>query len=1087
VKTTVLFFLLAVMMWCMEVHAYTRQAYIVDAGFSTANIGKNLAWFEDKAGDLTIDDIIREPVRSRFNHSMQENPGFGFRNSVIWVRFTIANDTGVAREFYVEQAYPLIDDLRFYTPREQQYSETVTGDMHPFSKRPIIYRTLVFPLQVKANSESTCFLRYHTSSSINIELILRSPEAFVRHVYNDTSLRWMFYGLLIVMALYNLFLFASIRDTSYLYYVMFIISFTLFFMALDGITFQSFWPDSLWWANYCVVVFEGCSVATYSLFVWKFIPLVKKMTVPRAVFLVITALCISFILLALAIDGYAFGIKALTVLAGVSSLWALVYISITAFLFKIREARLFFFSFVVFLIAAFNYALLKFALVPNNFFTTNGITIGFAFAAIQLSLALADRINVMGKELLNLNTGLEQKVEERTHDLAQANERLKEIDKLKTNFFANISHEIRTPLTLILSPLESALQGDYGKKFNREFLESIHRNAVRLLRLINNILDFAKIEEGRMIIQVREVDLAALVKNYITTISSAAESRGITLSFTSSVDSLPFFLDIEKADKIAMNLFSNALKFTERGGAIVVSLYADILNCYLEVADTGAGIPSEKIPSIFDRFTQADSSSTRKYEGTGIGLSLVKELVELHGGHITVESRFIGEHPQDHGTRFTISFPRGKEHLLGRYDVEFITGSELEESVTDSKRVLGMRELIDLQEPGAAPAERAPGEERAAKLHKVLVVEDNVDMRNFLGGLLCKYYTVAFAVDGRDGLEKIRSLQPDIIITDVMMPNMDGYQMTKHIKENSILKRIPVLMLTAKSDIAQKIEGLEYGADDYLTKPFNSKELQVRIKNLIGKRDYEKVMEIRQQEITSELKTARLLQQNLLPEMIPEIPGYRFHVAYIPMDLVGGDFYDIKIDDRRIKLFIADVSGHGLPGAFLATITKIALESIGSRNTPRQVLELLNDVVKRSTVENKYVSTFYCTIDRSTNMMRYSNAGQIPPLVYRQQSDEFFELMTKGTPLGWFKELNLEEKEILLTSGDRVLFYTDGIVESRDPSGNLFGFDRFMEFIRSEKKLPPEQFTDRLLAELKKFTGSNAFKDDLCLLVVDIL
>jgi len=293
-------------------------------------------------------------------------------------------------------------------------------------------------------------------------------------------------------------------------------------------------------------------------------------------------------------------------------------------------------------------------------------------------------------------------------------------------------------------------------------------------------------------------------------------------------------------------------------------------------------------------------------------------------------------------------------------------------------------------------------------------------------------------------------------------------------------------MITARSEITNKIEGLESGADDYLTKPFNSRELLARIRTLLKTRGYEKEISQRNFEIEQEMGVARLLQHRLLPERMIDISGYSSHALYIPMDIVGGDFYDYTIREQYIDLFIADVSGHGLPGAFLAMMTKMSLESVTERQLTNQTLSLVNDVICRSTVNSNFVTAFLCRIDSSTNILKYSNAGHIPPLVYRKKSSEFFELKAKGKPLGWFKNTPIEENEFHLLSGDRLILFTDGITECENRDEELFGDDRFKEFIISCADLSAEKFCTALIHHLKGFSESDKFNDDLTLLVFDV-
>jgi adenylate cyclase len=492
---------------------------------------------------------------------------------------------------------------------------------------------------------------------------------------------------------------------------------------------------------------------------------------------------------------------------------------------------------------------------------------------------------------------------------AQSNTHLQELDHLKSNFFANISHEIRTPLTLILSPVESVLQGDYGKKIDRKFFENLQRNAIRLLKLINNLLDFSKIEAGRMGLKVQESDIVHFIKTYVGSVHSAADSKGIALNFVSVSDEVLLYFDKEKMDKIIMNLFSNALKFTDKGGAIKIVVKDTEKDCIIEFTDTGVGVPADKLTSIFDRFSQADSSSTRKFEGTGIGLALAKELVELHGGTISVKSRYIDDNTNDHGTTFTVIIPRGKDHLSANENVEYLESEELDEAVTDH-RFAGMREMTELRTSGAN--ESADSNPRLSgapplpgKVHLItlLIVEDNPDMRNFLTFLLQDHYTVHTAENGEEGLRKARELHPDLIVSDVMMPVMNGYEMTQKIKEDEELKRTPVLMLTAKAEIANKIEGLEYGADDYLTKPFNSKELLTRIKSLLKINmlqrellDLNQNLEIKVREQLNTIMKGDELKRYLPPQLVDSIVKGEKHVTF-------------ENERRKLTIFFSDIKG----------------------------------------------------------------------------------------------------------------------------------------------------------------------------------
>lgn len=668
--------------------------------------------------------------------------------------------------------------------------------------------------------------------------------------------------------------------------------------------------------------------------------------------------------------------------------------------------------------------------------------------------------------------------EEERHDLEEA----------KTRFFSNISHEIRTPLTLMLGPIESVLQGNYDGEVGGEFFENLHRNTLSLLKLVNNLLDFSKIEAGRMTMRVLEGDIVSFARGYLTSMETVGKTRKIEMRFNSSADSIMLYFDPERLDKVFMNLLSNAFKFTEAGDVITITVSEDDDNCRVKVADTGEGIPEKSLGAIFERFNQADTASTRRHQGTGIGLALAKELVEMHGGTITAESRYIAEFPDNHGSIFTIALPKGRTHFENRTQVEIVENTGLDAFVKDY-RVIGIREMAELKNDDTAPArseniEHFPirGDEKS-----ILVVEDNADMRNFLKILLQKKYRVILAENGEEGILCARTHRPKLIITDVMMPVMSGFEMTAIIKNDEELKTTPVIMLTADTELVSKVAGLEFGADDYLHKPFNSIELMTRISSLLKNYEYQQIISSRNREIESELDVARMLQLRLLPASLPEIPGYNIHVLCISMDKVGGDFYDIERREDSVDIFIADVCGHGLPGAFLATVTKISFENITTRTTPANVMFLLNDVIRRYTVNSNFVTAFYAAIDITTRVIRYSCGGHVTPLLYRRKNDEFIELKAKGTLLGIFKNIKIEEKMIQLESGDRVFFYTDGITECTNPATVFFDEFRLRKSIKEHAGKTAEEFSHELMKELEAFKGEKTFDDDITMVVLDVL
>jgi len=407
-------------------------------------------------------------------------------------------------------------------------------------------------------------------------------------------------------------------------------------------------------------------------------------------------------------------------------------------------------------------------------------------------------------------------------------EKIREVDSIKSRFFANISHEFRTPLTLILGPVKQITEKIRDDKIKNE-LGIVHRNASRLLQLVNQLLDLSKLESGKLKLEASLGNIVSFVKGIALSFESLSESKDISLKIQPEKEFIELYFDKEKMTKILSNILSNAFKFTQEEGKITISIKEKpTLNSpkgvkeggsvEIRIRDTGIGIPQSEIPKLFDRFYQVDSSLTKEYEGTGIGLALTKELVELHHGSISVESE-IGK-----WTEFKIYLPLGKEHLKNDeiipYEIE--KPEELEELFDEGNFNIyskvsdeTSREIIDNSK------------------NIVLVVEDNYDMREYIKEFLSKDYLVEEAVNGEQGVRKAEKIIPDLIISDMMMPKMDGNELTRILKNDEKTSHIPIIILTAKSGQENKLEGLKTGADDYLTKPFDIKELQIRIENLI--------------------------------------------------------------------------------------------------------------------------------------------------------------------------------------------------------------------------------------------------------------
>jgi PAS domain S-box-containing protein len=406
---------------------------------------------------------------------------------------------------------------------------------------------------------------------------------------------------------------------------------------------------------------------------------------------------------------------------------------------------------------------------------------------------------------------------------------LAELDRAKTVFFSNVSHEFRTPLTLMLGPLEETLSNATGlNPGDREQLTTVHRNSLRLLKLVNTLLDFSRIEAGRIQAVYQPTDLAKLTADLAGMFRSATDRAGLRLVVDCHPLSETAYVDPEMWEKIVLNLLSNAFKFTFEG-EIAVALRNSPDRIELEIRDTGTGIPTDELPHIFERFHRVQGAKGRTYEGSGIGLSLVQELVALHGGTIQVNSIV------DKGTSFTVSIPTGSAHLPSDRVKATRTLTSTAMGATPYIEEI-LRWLPEKSREGAESRDSAPSLDfyRQTKplslpTARILLADDNADMRDYLQRLLGQQYEVEAVIDGMAALAAVRQQQPDLVLTDVMMPGLDGFGLLRALRANPQTKELPIILLSARAGEESRIQGLEAGADDYLIKPFSARELLARV------------------------------------------------------------------------------------------------------------------------------------------------------------------------------------------------------------------------------------------------------------------
>ena len=433
----------------------------------------------------------------------------------------------------------------------------------------------------------------------------------------------------------------------------------------------------------------------------------------------------------------------------------------------------------------------------------------------------------------------------------KANEELKELDKTKTRFFSNVSHELRSPLTLILGPLEILLSGKEEKN-SRQLLEAMEANARRLLRQVNTLLDFAKIDAGKLQCKYSYGNLGKLLMQLAVAAGPSADKNNIALPLEAIKETPDSIMDSEKIETIAANLLSNAIKFTPEGGQISIRNGYDENIIWFEVEDTGAGIPKDQLETIFERFLQVEDSLSRRNEGTGLGLAMVRELTKMHGGNVTIKS-MVGK-----GTIFHVELPRQPEmkplerrRIIGRRRHDQLANERTLSMLGTTYEEKGSNKTLLADVAGAKLVGQVQEQIASPDALLVLVVDDNPDMRTFIARSLASEYQIEMAENGIEALKAARKRCPDLIISDIMMPKMDGYEFCRQIRKDPFLSKIPVILATSKGGGEAVVEGLAVGANDYLAKPFEIRELLARVQAQLRTRQLERNLNERESRLAA--------------------------------------------------------------------------------------------------------------------------------------------------------------------------------------------------------------------------------------------
>ncbi len=797
----------------------------------------HLSVLVDPGGELGIDDILRDSDLGRFQPVDERRANLGFERSAVWVRLVIDNLRSDGELYYLQVNNPLLDEVTLHIPRPNSVHTHETGDRSRFDTRPVEARKFIFPLEIAPGEALTLYVRMATKGSMNLSMEVLAESALLEQLLIEYSLLALYYGALAMLIVYNLYHFWRLRDRNALYYAFFVGAYIFFQLALNGISFQFFWPEAPWWGNVSLPFFLCLAYFAGVLFTRSILDTAQHSPRLHRVLGWLRWLGLVGMLLAL-FAPYELAIRFSVGLTG--TLVVFIAAGIVASRRGYRPAYYYTLAWGVSLCMMIVYGMTTFGLLPVNVFTTWATQFGSAWDAIILAFAISDRFYLLEEEkrevyslysselersnekLNRLNEELESRVSAGLAELRASNEQLRAEaaerryaeqkaeagNRAKSEFLANMSHEIRTPMNAVIGFLH-LLAATRLEDRQRAYVGKIEIAARALLDLINDVLDLSKVESGQVELRMEAFRVDALAESALELVRTAAKRKGLRLELEhAGARGCAVRGDPARLRQVLANLLSNAIKFTDHG-SVVLAARCDPdtegrFKVLLSVSDTGIGIPQEQIQRLFRPFTQADASITRRFGGTGLGLAISRKLVAQMGGDIAVESR-PGE-----GSRFdlVLSLPA-------------VAADEAE--------------ALPVSEPERAP-EPTPGP--ALRGMRVLVVEDQPLNQELMSALLANAGAhVALADDGQTALERLAEAPADafdLVLMDVQMPRMDGYEATRRVRADLRYKGLPIVAMSAHALAGDRDKSLAAGMDEHLTKPVDPAELYGVLARLRG-------------------------------------------------------------------------------------------------------------------------------------------------------------------------------------------------------------------------------------------------------------
>ncbi|WP_444685396.1 ATP-binding protein [Alkalicoccus luteus] len=765
--------------------------------------------FIDETGERNFDEIRDRPFESFTRNA----PSFGYTTDVYWVRFQV--DASAAEdEWFLKLLSPTMDHVTLYTElADGTVTSVETGDLVPYRERPRNNRNFVFPVDyAETEGLMTHYMRFETEGAMQFPLELNNQRVYSEQTQWDYLILGLLAGLAAVMALYNFFIYLSLRHPSYLFYVLFIIVNLFTFLSFTGLAYQFIWPEAVWFNNRAILFFMLLSNMMAIIFAVNFLELRKE--VPRSLIYMYMAFSINLILLGVWAYSYPLALN-LIVIASVAT----VLTVLTAALIRYRQgfgpSIYFLFAWQFFVIGVLISIFTDLGFVPYSFFTKYAWQIFTSVELVLFSFALANKITAIQKE----------KEEARQEAL----EALQRTDRLKNEFLQMTTHELRTPLNGMISIAESLREGIAGEQNEaaKKHLDVIIRSGSRLSYLIGDIVDVSRMENQDFDMRVEEVDLKPAVELACEMVKPLAAEKSLTI--INEVGQLPnVAADEHRLQQILYNLLINAVNYTKEGTVrIRGSQSEETVTIYIR--DTGIGISEEERRRLFEPFERGRDAEGYYREGMGIGLHLTKRLIELQGGRIEVES------DPGKGSMFSFTLPAAKQ-AAGQFMPAADSIAELERNHAGAKRILAAD-------------------------------DDHVNLQVIVNYLQLEGYDVTAAPDGLTVMEKLEKQSFDLVIMDVMMPGLSGFSVCKELRTRFSYTELPVLLLTAQNLIEDRLAAYRAGANDYLVKPIDRRELMIRVDTHLKLSGAVQELESRRQE----LENINLMLEGMVDERTAEL------------------------------------------------------------------------------------------------------------------------------------------------------------------------------------------------------------------------